>query len=117
MDDFLPVLRAEFDAEEGSFLLTVRCDLRWDRAAFSRLERAMRAACQAYADRDRLDRWLAEGFFSVATWVRDHTSHPDFPRPLPESYYEACLERLWELADWFFRGEHVYLEPHEWTEL
>ncbi|MFK3982670.1 hypothetical protein ACI2K4_20125 [Micromonospora sp. NPDC050397] len=90
---------------------------RWDRTAFTRVEQAMRAVAEEYAGRDQLDRWLAEGYFWMATWVRDHTSHPEFPRPEPESYHDACIERLWELADWFFRGEHVYQEPHVWEEL
>jgi hypothetical protein len=91
--------------------------LEWDRAAFSRLERAMRTVCADYAGRDQLDCWLAEGFFFMSTWVRDHTAHPNFRRPEPRSYYDACLERLWVLADWFFRGYHTYQEPHEWIDL
>lgn len=43
MDETTKVLRREFDAEEGSFLLRLRGDLEWDRAAFTSLERAMRA--------------------------------------------------------------------------
>jgi hypothetical protein len=117
VDDAVAVLRREFNAEPGSFLFKLRVDLEWDREAFTRLERAMRAVCVDYSDRDQLDRWLAEGFFFVATWVRDHTAHPGFRRPTPESYYDACVERLWELADWFFRGYHVYQEPHEWVDL
>ncbi|WP_344978752.1 hypothetical protein [Streptosporangium fragile] len=44
MDD-LELLRREFDAEDGSFLVQLRCDLQWDRQAFSRLEQAMRRVC------------------------------------------------------------------------
>ncbi|WP_338779068.1 hypothetical protein [Streptomyces sp. DG1A-41] len=41
----------------------------------------------------------------------------NFPRPEPKEYYAACIERLTDLADWFFRGEHAYMEPHTWSEL
>ena len=36
MDEITKVLKQEFDAEEGSFLLRLRGDLEWDRAAFTR---------------------------------------------------------------------------------
>jgi hypothetical protein len=111
------VLRREFASDEGTFLLALYAEYRWDRAAFTRLEQAMRSVAAEYAGRGQLDRWLAEGYFYMATWVRDHTAHPDFPRPTPDSYYDACIERLWELADWFFRGYHVYQEPHTWEML
>ncbi|MFF7250057.1 hypothetical protein ACFZBU_39920 [Embleya sp. NPDC008237] len=117
MHEFVEVLRQEFRADEGSFLLRLRGDLEWDRAAFTRLERAMRAACERYQSSERLDRWLVEGFHEVATWVPSWTSHPDFPRPSPDAYYQACVERIGDLADWFFRGRHNYSEQHAWVDL
>ncbi|PWU56541.1 hypothetical protein DLJ47_05780 [Micromonospora sp. S4605] len=116
MDDAIQVLRREFNAEEGSFLLRLRGDLIWDRGAFSRLELAMRMVCATYQERDQLERWLAEGFYEMATYVPGWTSHPNFPRPAAE-YHEACLERIGDLADWFFRGWHAYDETHVWADL
>ncbi len=115
--DPVRILRHEFEAGEGSFLIRLRCDLVWDRAAFTRLERAMRAVCERHQDADLLERRLAEGFYELSTWVRDWSTHPNFPRPAPESYHSACLERLEDLADWFFRGESPYLPGHTWPEL
>ncbi len=43
--DDLALLRQEFTAGDGSFLLRLRIDLHWDRPAFSRLEQAMRRVC------------------------------------------------------------------------
>jgi hypothetical protein len=43
--DDLELVRREFSAEDGSFLLQLRIDLHWDRHAFSRLEQAMRRVC------------------------------------------------------------------------
>lgn len=83
VDEVIEVLRREFEAEEGSFLLRLRGDLEWDRTAFSRLERAMRTACERSQGSEKLDRWLAEGFYEIATWVPVWTSHPNFPRPTP----------------------------------
>lgn len=124
MDDAATVLRQEFGADEGSFLLGLRgADLTWDRSAFSRLERAMRAVCEQWEvgeqweGSEQLDRWMAEGFYYTPRFVRDWTSHPDFPRPGPQQYYEDCLQRLDDLADWFFHGYHPYQQPHVWPDL
>jgi hypothetical protein len=118
VDDVEVVLRHEFNAGEGSFLLGLRgVGLEWDRAAFTRLERAMRAVCGQVQGQDRLDRWMAEGFYYVPRFVRDWTTHPNFPRPQPQQYHEDCLQRLDDLADWFFHGYHMYQEPRVWSDL
>ncbi|MEU2663833.1 hypothetical protein [Micromonospora sp. NPDC007220] len=117
MDDALRVLRREFESVEGSFLLRLRCELVWDRAAFSRLEQAMRVGCEQYESHDDLPRWVAEGFYEVSHFVAEWTAHPNFPRPQPAQYYQDCLERLRDLTDWFFRGWHAYQEPHVWRDL
>jgi hypothetical protein len=77
----------------------------------------MRVVCEQYEHRGQLDRWVAEGYYYTSRWVRDWTSHPHFPRPEPRQYYHACIERLDDLADWFFFGHHFYLEPHVWPDL
>jgi hypothetical protein len=116
--EHLDLLRREFEANQGTFLLGLRGEgLEWDRAAFSRFEKAMRWACQHFRDEDRLDRWMAEGFYYTSSFVRDWTSHPDFPRPEPEQYYNDCIQRISDLADWFFHGFHSYAEPHHWPDL
>ena len=117
MDEAIKTLSREFAAEEGSFLLRLRGDLAWDRAAFTRLERAMRATCEQCRSRDTLDRWTAEGFHHLATWVPTWTAHPNFPRPGPDTYYQDCLTRLADLADWYFRGWSAYLDDHVWPDL
>lgn len=111
------VLRQEFGAGEGGFLLGLRPEFVWDRGAFTRLERAMRAVCQRTQDDDTLERWMAEAFYYIPRFVRDWTTHPNFPRPQPQQYHDDCLRRLDDLADWFFHGRHMYLEPHVWPDL
>ncbi|GAA5192026.1 hypothetical protein GCM10023322_50720 [Rugosimonospora acidiphila] len=81
MDDALVVLGQEFEAREGSFQHWPRPELVWDRDAFTRLERAMRAVCERAQDDDTLERWMAEEFHYVPRFVRDWTTHPNFPRP------------------------------------
>ncbi len=118
VDEPLIALRHEFEAADGTFLLHLRSGApAWDRAAFSRLERAMRLACELYEGRADLPRWAAEGFYDISHFVAEWTSHPDFPRPEPMQYHQDCIERLRDLADWFFRGWHAYEEPHVWRDL
>jgi hypothetical protein len=61
--DDLDLLRHEFNAEDGSFLVQLRVDYHWDRIAFSRLEQTMRRVCALEESREQLDRWLAEGYW------------------------------------------------------
>lgn len=130
MQGYLDVLRNEFCAEEGSFLLKLRVNLEWDREAFSRVTEAMLARCQAYDGSNtdavlwakryyeaQLPRWLAEGFWYMADFVKAHSSHPSFPRVYPADYYEAAYQRLWDLAEWFFTGKIPYLPGHRFEPL
>jgi hypothetical protein len=57
-------------------------------------------------------REMADGFHYASWFVRDWTSHPNFPRPEPEQYYNDCIQRIGDLADWFFRGWHVYTRTY-----
>lgn len=110
-EDYESILRAEFDAEDGSFLIQLRCDLTWDRAAFSRLVAAMEACAGQHEGCSTLPRWIAEGFWYCSHFIADWSSHPSFPREHPPEYYEAAYERLHDLAFWFFFGQHPLTKP------
>ncbi len=125
-DDYYTVLEHEFLADDGSFLLQLRCNLTWDKAAFTRLTDAMLACCKAYDARDqrptlmdsaydktRLPRWLAEGFWYLSFFVRDWTTHPSWKETTaPEQdYYDRAYERLYMLAAWFFTGHCPSIDP------
>ncbi|MEU1475908.1 hypothetical protein [Streptomyces sp. NPDC005760] len=109
MDD-LAVLRQEFSEYEDAFLSIVIRDHRWDKKAFSQLERAMRGVCEAFEERGQQDlpRWLVEGFWICADWLPGQTEHPGFPRPEPETYYKAAVARLLDLQYWLVTGESPY---------
>ena len=107
-DDYLPILTNEFRAEEDTFLIQLRPWLHWDKIAFTRLTQAMAICCRLTAGQEKLDRWVAEGFWFIPTFVRDWTTHPKFPREHSAEYYEAAYERLDDLAYWFFHGETPY---------
>lgn len=101
-------LRAEFDAHEGSFLLALRCDMRWDAAAFERATAAMLTYVREHEAGDTIPRWIAEGFWYMDRFVRGWSTHLSFPREHSEEYYEAAFVRLYDLAYWLFMGESPY---------
>lgn len=105
MDDYEATLRSEFDAEDGSFLLQLRCDLEWDREAFARLVTAMEACAAAHAGRETIERWVAEGFWYVGWFVPEWSRHKNFPRP-EVAYHQRACQRLWDLSWWLFTGNH-----------
>src|SRR2546423_2120934 len=108
MNDYEPILRREFNAEEGSFLLQLRCSLVWDKTAFARLVIEMEKCAVAHEGQDVIARWIAEGFWYLETFVPEHSRHPAFPRPHGETYYESAYERLRDLSYWLFVGERVF---------
>jgi hypothetical protein len=110
VEDYLQILKHEFDAEEDSFLTQLRCNFYWDKNAFGRLTNAMKICCENYDKKELLERWMAEGFWFVQYFVKSHTSHPDFPKPYAPVYYEKAYERLDDLAYWFFLGQSPYLD-------
>jgi hypothetical protein len=104
-DQIIQVLRHEFDAEDGSFLIQLRCDLEWDKTAFARLVHAMHSYVSRTSDEPKVERWIANGFWYLDMFVRDWTQHPNFPRVYPAEYYESAYRRLRRLAYWLFVGE------------
>jgi hypothetical protein len=101
-DDWRSVLRHEFTAGDGSFLIRLRIDLVWDTEAFARLTRAMEDCCAATAGADQLERWLAEGFWYVYFFTQGHTDHVSWANSPQRREIDAGVEELGELADRFF---------------
>jgi len=100
------VLRNEVEAGEESFLLQLR-EFYWDWEAFRRLTSAMYDVADEVNELPTIERWIAEGFWFCDTWIRSHTSHPNFRRP-SEKEYEEALELLNALAWYLFSGVSLY---------
>jgi tetratricopeptide (TPR) repeat protein len=101
------ILRREFYAEEGSFLIHARVHLKWDWDAFRRLTSAMYDVAQEVKGQPSIETWIAEGFWYCDTFISDWTSHPNFPRP-PEDAYRDALALLRDLASFLFTGLNPY---------
>lgn len=101
------ILKSEFDGERGSFLLTARCELSWDRDAFRRLTSAMYDVAERTHQEKAIPQWIAHGFWFCDTWIKQWTSPPDFPRP-DEVYYQESCELIHDLSCFLFLGESPY---------
>lgn len=117
MDDYLDVLKHEFEAGEQSFLIKLRVWLEWDRLAFTRLITAMHTSCVKHAGATVVERWLAEGFWYLPIFTRDWTTHANFPRIHGEAYYAHAYQQLDDLAFWFFVGSSPYADGYVFTPL
>jgi len=109
------ILRSEFDGEDGSFLIQIRCEFRWDWEAFRRLTAAMYDVAEEVRGQAVIEKWITEGFWFCDTWIRDFTGHPDFPRP-PEEDYRDALELLHDLAWFLFVGESLFTGDELWRK-
>lgn len=93
-----PIDRLQHEFEEGAFLLQLRCDLRWDRDAFRTLVDTMEDYLRSERDHESIPRWVAFGFWHLDWFVKQWSSHENFPRAYPHAYYASAWERLNSLA-------------------
>ncbi|MGC4014605.1 MAG: hypothetical protein QM755_08845 [Luteolibacter sp.] len=97
-------LQYQFDAEEGSFLLKLRCELIWDKEAFHCLVEAMEVCAREQEAVQALDRKTAEGFWYCSWFIEQWATHPSFPKDYDEDYYQQAFEHLRDLSFWYFTG-------------
>jgi hypothetical protein len=117
MEDFMTILKNEFDAGEGSFLIKLRPNLEWDKAAFNRLTSAMKLCAESKSSDPKLERWVAEGFWFVPRFVREWATHPNFQKVHAADYYERAFTRLDDLAYWYFMGRSPYESGKHFEDL
>ena len=101
------ILKREFDAEDGSFLIRARSELTWDGAAFRRLTSAMFDVASEDRGKPSIETWIASGFWFIDTWIGDWTGHPHFPRP-PEAEHGEAIQLIHDLCFYLFIGESPY---------
>lgn len=113
----MTVLKNEFEAGEGSFLIKLRPQMEWDKAAFNRLTSAMKRCAESKSNDQKLERWEAEGFWFVPRFVREWATHPNFPKVHSTECYDKAFTRLDDLAFWYFAGQSPYGGGKHFEEL
>jgi hypothetical protein len=100
MDD-LELLRHEFSAGDGLFLLQLRVDLHWDWRTFSRLEQAMRRVCTQQEPHEQLvlRRSVPEGTLRDGSWVWVESRATAFV-PITACYYQKAMAAAMSFTTW-----------------
>lgn len=101
------ILKREFDAEKGSFLIQLRCKCEWDWDAFRRLTSAMYDVAEEVKGQPSIETWIAEGFWYCDSLINDIASHSNFSR-FPEDGYRDGVELIHNLAYLLFSGRNPY---------
>ncbi len=65
-EDWRGVLKQEFDGEVGSFVFELWCGSGWNQATYEQLFVAMRDCCKAHEGSNTVERWIAEGLWSLS---------------------------------------------------
>jgi len=68
----------------------------------------MRAYVRTRQPGSDIPQWIAQGFWYLDGFVRDWSSHANFPREHDPMYYQAAFARLHDLAHYLFFGESPY---------
>ena len=102
-------LKIEIDGGYGTFLNLLRCELRWDWDAFYKLTSLMYDVAELSDEKEKVEKYIAHGFWFIDTWVKAWTGHKDFPRPEKEDYEEA-IELLHDLCYYYFIGESPFTD-------
>lgn len=103
------ILQQEFNGEDGSFLIQLRCDFHWDKSAFYRLITTMYQVANDFEHSDNLPKWIAQGFWYVEWFTKNWTEHQNFPKP-ESNYHTNALETLQNLSWYLFVGEKVEID-------
>jgi hypothetical protein len=102
-------LKRQFDSEKDSFMLIAYGNLRWDWQEFKKLISAMYDVASEVRGQDRIETWIAQGFWYCDTWIRDWTTHPNFQHP-EQPAHDHALELISHLAYFLFFGESPFID-------
>ncbi len=109
-EDWHKVLKAEFELEDNSFMALLRPTFTWDKNAFLRFTKAMYFAAYKTRSEKQISRNLAEGFWYASVFIKEWTSHPNFPRKHSGTYYEQSYKTISDLCGYLFKGHPPYMD-------
>ncbi len=109
MASYRDILRTEFSADEGSFLLVLHVWNIWDDEAFTRVTTAMWECCEDQEHQETVEHWLANGFWDMYGEVTGYLANPAARRVNSPEYYAKAVSSVFDLACWYFSGERPFL--------
>ena len=101
-------LKEELNAADGSFLLELRSDLKWNHNSFINLVTGLFAEYNRTKGNLDLSRDIASGIWYISDFIENWTEHQNFPKIYPDEYYEKAYELIYDLAYSYFMAESPY---------
>ena len=106
-------LKEELNATDGSFLLELRTQFRWNHNAFINLLNKINEECKRTKGESSLDREVASGIWYSIDFIKDWVNHENFPKVYSTEYYETAFELLKDLGYYYFMAESPYESESE----
>ena len=103
----------ELKAEEGSFILELRTELSWNHNSFINLLNELNKEYKNSRNDKKLDREIACGIWYISNFIEDWSQHENFPKILPDSYYEKSYQLINDLTYQYFMAESIYQSESE----
>ncbi|WP_299767707.1 hypothetical protein [uncultured Dokdonia sp.] len=101
-------LKGELIAEEGSFLLELRTGISWNHNSFINLLKEAHKEYQNTKNDSELNREIAEGIWYISHFIKEWSSHENFPKVHSNEYYSKAYDLIHDIAYEYFMGESVY---------
>lgn len=99
----------ELHAKDGSFLIQLRPSLNWNHNSFMNLIDKLYEECQRTEKDTTLDREITCGIWYISTFIKDWSTHENFPQKFPKEYYEKAYELIDDLVYYYFMAESLYI--------
>ena len=98
----------ELNAENGSFILELRTELKWNHNSFLNLVSKLNKEFESTKNENKLKREIACGVWYISNFIKDWSQHENFPKILTEEYYTKSYELIDDLVYQYFMAESVY---------
>ncbi len=98
----------ELNAENGSFILELRTELKWNHNSFLNLVSKLDKEFKSTKNENKLNREIACGVWYISNFIKDWSQHENFPKILAEEYYTKSYELIDDLAYQYFMAESIY---------
>ena len=87
-------LEDHLNAKEGSFILDLRCNLKWKNESFKELLYLILEEAQKTRKDNTVSKQTVSGIWFVNDFVRNWTEHENFPKKNPQEYYDKAYKLL-----------------------
>ena len=101
-------LEDHLNAEEGSFLLDLRCNLKWNNESFKELLNLILEEANKTKDDKTISKQTASRIWFVNDFVKNWSEHDNFPKTNPSEYYDQAYQLLNEVTYTYFLSESPY---------